>query len=177
MDVCHMIKNIVFDIGNVLVTFLPAQHFLPYFKDEEKTKEICQKVFSHEAWEKYDQGLNSMKDLHEIYQRECQKQYKDIAYILNNWMELMHLIPETLAYMKELKARGYHVYLLSNISKDSADYLKAKMPFFELADGIIGDNYPVPDRMLVHIEKIVNKYLLKELCGNTQFEEIGRAHV
>ena len=34
---------------------------------------------------------------------------------------------------------------------------------FELTDGIIGDNYPVPDRMLVHIEKITNKYLLKEL--------------
>lgn len=28
---------------------------------------------------------------------------------------------------------------------------------FELADGIIGDNYPVPDRMLVNIEKLVNK--------------------
>nr|WP_207745900.1 aspartate 4-decarboxylase [Clostridium sp. D53t1_180928_C8] len=41
---------------------------------------------------------------------------------------------------------------------------------FELADGIIGDNYPVPDRMLIHIEKIVNKYLLKELCGCSQFE-------
>ena len=41
---------------------------------------------------------------------------------------------------------------------------------FELTDGIIGDNYPVPDRMLVHIEKITNKYLLKELCGDTEFE-------
>ena len=40
---------------------------------------------------------------------------------------------------------------------------------FELADGIIGDNYPVPDRMLVHIEKLVNKYLLKELCGDSKF--------
>lgn len=36
---------------------------------------------------------------------------------------------------------------------------------FELCDGIIGDNYPFPDRMLLHIEKIVNNYLLKELCG------------
>ena len=41
---------------------------------------------------------------------------------------------------------------------------------FELADGIIGDNYPVPDRMLVNIEKLVNKYLLKELCGDIKFE-------
>ena len=35
----------------------------------------------------------------------------------------------------------------------------------ELADSIIGDNYPVPDRMLVHCEKIVHDYLVRELCG------------
>jgi len=34
----------------------------------------------------------------------------------------------------------------------------------ELADSIIGDNYPVPDRMLVHIEHIVHDYLMKEMC-------------
>lgn len=33
----------------------------------------------------------------------------------------------------------------------------------ELTDGIIGDNYPFPDRILVHIEKIVHNYLIKEL--------------
>ena len=40
---------------------------------------------------------------------------------------------------------------------------------FELCDGIIGDNYPFPDRMLLHIEKIVNNYLLKELCGQKKY--------
>jgi aspartate 4-decarboxylase len=33
----------------------------------------------------------------------------------------------------------------------------------ELADGIIGDNYPQPDRMLIHVEKIVHDYLIEEL--------------
>ena len=37
---------------------------------------------------------------------------------------------------------------------------------FELVDAIIGDNYPVPDRMLVHIEKIVREYLIKEMGGD-----------
>lgn len=41
---------------------------------------------------------------------------------------------------------------------------------YELADGIIGDNYPVPDKMLIHSEKVVNRYLLKELCGDKSFE-------
>ena len=60
--------------------------------------------------------------------------------------------------------REIHNYGINKLEFDKDEWI------FELADGIIGDNYPVPDRMLVHIEKIVNKYLLKELCGNTQFE-------
>ena len=35
---------------------------------------------------------------------------------------------------------------------------------YELTDGIIGDNYPLPDRMLTHIEKVVHDYLIQELC-------------
>ena len=35
----------------------------------------------------------------------------------------------------------------------------------ELVDGIIGDQYPSPDRMLVHAERVVHAYLAKEMCG------------
>ncbi len=35
----------------------------------------------------------------------------------------------------------------------------------ELVDSIIGDNYPVPDRMLVHNERIVHEYLMWAVCG------------
>jgi aspartate 4-decarboxylase len=37
---------------------------------------------------------------------------------------------------------------------------------FELVDSIIGDNYPVPDRMLVHAEKVVHRYLMWAMCGD-----------
>lgn len=33
----------------------------------------------------------------------------------------------------------------------------------ELVEGIIGDNYPYPDRMLTHVEDITRDYLIKEL--------------
>jgi aspartate 4-decarboxylase len=36
----------------------------------------------------------------------------------------------------------------------------------ELVDSIIGDNYPVPDRMLVHNERIAQEYLSWAMCGN-----------
>jgi aspartate 4-decarboxylase len=38
----------------------------------------------------------------------------------------------------------------------------------ELVDSIIGDNYPVPDRMLVHNERIVHEYLMLAMCGQPQ---------
>jgi aspartate 4-decarboxylase len=36
----------------------------------------------------------------------------------------------------------------------------------ELVDSIIGDNYPVPDRMLVHNERITHEYLMWAMCGD-----------
>jgi aspartate 4-decarboxylase len=36
----------------------------------------------------------------------------------------------------------------------------------ELVDSIIGDNYPVPDRMLVHNERVTHEYLMWAMCGN-----------
>jgi aspartate 4-decarboxylase len=35
----------------------------------------------------------------------------------------------------------------------------------ELVDSIIGDRYPVPDRMLAHNERIVHEYLMWAMCG------------
>ena len=55
-------------------------------------------------------------------------------------------------------------YGTNTLNFDADDFI------FELTDGIIGDNYPFPDRMLIHIEKIVHDYLLKELCNNKKFD-------
>jgi aspartate 4-decarboxylase len=59
-----------------------------------------------------------------------------------------------------------------------ADFLSAMVPsavkkfgfdpdafVHELVDSIIGDNYPVPDRMLVHNERVVHEYLMWAMCG------------
>src|SRR5262245_27873993 len=35
----------------------------------------------------------------------------------------------------------------------------------ELVDGCIGDNYPEPDRMLVHVERVVHRFIEKTMCG------------
>jgi aspartate 4-decarboxylase len=51
-------------------------------------------------------------------------------------------------------------YGINEKSFNADDYL------YELTDAIIGDNYPMPDRMLYHIEEIVHDYLVQEMCYN-----------
>jgi aspartate 4-decarboxylase len=80
------------------------------------------------------------------------------------------------------QARGIAARLSSWLAKrdDSpgAEYLAALVPWsvnkfgfdadkfvHELVDSIIGDNYPVPDRMLVHNEQVVHEYLQWAMCG------------
>ncbi|EPY2302052.1 MULTISPECIES: aspartate 4-decarboxylase [Clostridium] len=60
------------------------------------------------------------------------------------------------------------IELLNNIIHYGIDFKGFDKDCFvyELADGIIGDNYPVPDRMLIHIEKLVQDYLMQEMCYN-----------
>jgi len=37
---------------------------------------------------------------------------------------------------------------------------------FEISEGIVGDQYPSPVRMLKHTETIVHDYIIQEMCGN-----------
>lgn len=63
-----------------------------------------------------------------------------------------------------------------DLLKGIADYGEKAAKFdpddwiYELADGIIGDNYPMPDRMLEHVEKVVHDYLLQEMCAYCKIE-------
>ena len=76
-------------------------------------------------------------------------------------------------------AARLEAWLGKHMDMPGADYLSSMVKFaiktfrfdpdafvHELVDSIIGDNYPVPDRMLVHNERIVHEYLMWAMCGN-----------
>ncbi|MGC1417641.1 MAG: aspartate 4-decarboxylase [Candidatus Acidiferrum sp.] len=76
-------------------------------------------------------------------------------------------------------AGRFEAWLAKHSDMPGASFLTAMVPFaiktfgfepdafvHELVDSIIGDNYPVPDRMLVHNERIVHEYLMWAMCGN-----------
>ena len=75
-------------------------------------------------------------------------------------------------------AGRFDAWLTKHADMPGADFLSAMVEFavktfkfepdafvHELVDSIIGDNYPVPDRMLVHNEQIVHEYLMWAMCG------------
>jgi aspartate 4-decarboxylase len=75
-------------------------------------------------------------------------------------------------------AARFELWLAKHADMPGASFLSAMVPFaiktfgfepdafvHELVDSIIGDNYPVPDRMLVHNERIVHEYLMWAMCG------------
>jgi aspartate 4-decarboxylase len=75
-------------------------------------------------------------------------------------------------------AGRFEAWLAKHSDMPGASFLTAMVPFavktfgfepdafvHELVDSIIGDNYPVPDRMLVHNERIVHEYLMWAMCG------------
>jgi aspartate 4-decarboxylase len=76
-------------------------------------------------------------------------------------------------------AARLEVWLRNHTDLPGASFLTEMVPFtvkkfgfepdafvHELVDSIIGDNYPVPDRMLVHNERIAHEYLLWAMCGD-----------
>ena len=76
-------------------------------------------------------------------------------------------------------ASRLEAWLTKHADMPGASILSAMVPFavkrfgfesdafvHELVDSIIGDNYPVPDRMLVHNERIVHEYLMWAMCGD-----------
>jgi aspartate 4-decarboxylase len=75
--------------------------------------------------------------------------------------------------------RRFQQFIQQNKDKSGAEFLQnivhygiAEFGFdpdlwiYELTDGIIGDNYPTPDRILVHVEKIIHSFLIQEMCSN-----------
>lgn len=130
-----MIKNYIFDIGNVIVSFDPVSYFekrLP----KKKMDYACSLVFN-EDWEKLDEGIYTGEQIRQRQLKKHPAYYEQIQFIHDHWLEMMSLKEDTISYLKELKRQGNAIYLLSNIGEESHAYLQAKYGFFDLVDGMV----------------------------------------
>lgn len=110
-----MIKNIIFDMGNVLLEWKPAEIVARFIDDSDRIQKITHAVFENELWAKLDRGEASEEEVREYAKKELPEEYhEDIDEVLDNWQYCMPIISETSTLVRYLHMTGFKVYLLSN---------------------------------------------------------------
>lgn len=128
-----MIHNIVFDIGNVLVSFQPKI----YFKEVllESCDEICDMVFASAWWRDYDNGLCTLREVKCHLIEAHPDKAKEIQTVCDDWFALMEPITAMWEFRQACRAKGYGIYIISNLSEDSYVYLQKKYRLFDDIEG------------------------------------------
>lgn len=120
-----MIRNIVFDMGNVLRDFNPMLCIRAYVKDEKDAEWIAGEMFGEKEWVALDQGTITYEGALEQWKKRLpERLHKVVEEISNHWHEYMPEDPRMLQLVKELKVKGYGLYLLSNASVRFSVYEK-----------------------------------------------------
>lgn len=116
-----MIKNYIFDFGNVFAEFIPEKLCAPYVEEGEGKKRIVDAVFSREYWDKLDSGeYDDNEAKAEIKKRLSEDEGELALRIFDAWIGNMAPIDGMRELLSEIKKTDKKLYLLSNISKDFA---------------------------------------------------------
>lgn len=154
-----MIKNVIFDIGNVLLKF-NRNYLLGNFYQGEDFAFLKEKIFCD--WELMDDDTITPEEHLERVLRSLPEKYHGIAVnVLTRWEEFMLYNDATVRLLKRLKADGFKLYVLSNMTRHFIAR-ESLFPFFELFDGIV---YSAPIKTLKPnpeiYRHILDKYSLK----------------
>ena len=133
-----MIKNVIFDFGNVLIDWNPAYLFLPYFNgDEEKCRFFTDHVCNREWFTRMDRGESMDKCVAELQQQY--PQYADaVAMFRDRWFEMCSgEIPGMLELIQDLKSKGVGVYGLTNWPAETFDEARRRFKTIASIDNIV----------------------------------------
>lgn len=156
-----MIKNIVFDMGNVLILFYPEKIFSSILSDKDEIDAIMTHFFGTTEYREVDRGtmtyaqmLEKIKgNLPEHLIALLKELYVDNCFVT----KYMPPFPEMYDLVKELRENGYNTYLLSNATPAFHDY-KDKIPVLGLMDGLLVSC----DHKLLKPEKEIYETLFRE---------------
>lgn len=133
-----MIKNLIFDMGNVLINYSP-EHFMDRegLTDPADRDIMMREVFKSKEWLLADAGEITAQD---IYDR-CSKRLPERLHtaadrLILHWFEPLEPIPGMKEFVEENKEQGRGIYLLSN-APDTAHLYVDKVPARECFDGIV----------------------------------------
>lgn len=120
-----MIKNVIFDLGNVVVK-LKWNIVLDKYSDNETDKKLLEDViFNSIEWVKLDEGTIDKKDAIEIMLGKLPIHLHNACLnIMKEWQEGLIVNLQTIEFIKNLREKGYKTYILSNAPLDIPDFLE-----------------------------------------------------
>ena len=137
-----MIKNIVFDIGNVLAAFRWRDYIKELgFTDEAewqpggKAWRLAAATTKNALWREVDRGVMPLDDIITAMIATDPEMEDAIRLFFADRRRLVMEYDYSAGWISELKSRGYKVYLLSNYSEDHYEYISTHFKFFGLEDG------------------------------------------
>ena len=111
-----MIKNIVFDIGNVLTDFTWNAHIHRFGFPEEICERLANATVKSPKWGEYDRGVLSDEEIVNGFVENDPGIEKEIRLMNQDLSTIVTRVDYAIPWLQELKARGFHVYYLSNFS-------------------------------------------------------------
>ncbi len=144
-----MIKNIIFDLGNVLLDFNP-RNYLKNKIEEKYIENVYEAIFKSKEWPMLDRGTITEKEAEKNIITRNKEYENEIKEAFNNWYELLTPIQISVQILNSLKKKGYKLYYLSNFHCAAFDYVSDNYDFFKLFDGGV-IVFPKVEKCNVHI--------------------------
>jgi epoxide hydrolase-like predicted phosphatase len=145
--------NIVFDFGGVVFSWEPAAVAAKVFPDAKDQKLAIDKIFAHDDWLALDKGTLTRN---EAIKRATARTGLDISKV----DALIRLVPSmllpiqgTVSLLQRLKEKGHKLFVLSNMHKDSIEYLESTNTFLTIFDGMVIScrlNMIKPEQQIFH---------------------------
>lgn len=130
-----MIKNIVFDLGNVMVYYRPMDWLQEHFQDPAVIEGLMDTVFLSPEWALMDRGMMSDGEACRLYVERRPALASEIRFTMAHWTDMLQPIPGSLGVLERLRGRPYELYYLSNISEQSAASLADRPEFWRSFQG------------------------------------------
>lgn len=131
-----MIKNVIFDIGMVLISFEWDKYVHRLFNDEETERAVTEATWHNPTvWNELDKGVLTADDVCRRFM-ECAKGYeRQVRTAFERMGECPVQQSYAVPWIKELKEMGKNVYFLSNYSFFLMDACPEALSFREHMDG------------------------------------------
>ena len=118
-----MIKNVIFDFGQVLVHFDPEYMTSKYIEKPEDISLVSQVIFDRLYWDRLDEGTISDEEVIAESAKRLPPEYSEkAAEIYYNWIYNIPPVGGMEELILELKEKNIRLFLLSNISRYFADH-------------------------------------------------------